>query len=160
MDTKYEINTPSGMQIQNLSLSYFSNIFVFRISRAKARSGQAMLVAILMITAAALAIGLAIAAIGSSQVNITLVNKQSSQAYALAEGCLENTLMRMARTNNTPPPVFTTSQGSCTIEISGSAPAPYQIISTGQVGKAFRKIRATVSINNEILTINSWQESY
>ncbi|KKQ74295.1 MAG: hypothetical protein US94_C0008G0010 [Berkelbacteria bacterium GW2011_GWB1_38_5] len=126
--------------------------------KANFRGGQALLVAILMVTAATLAIGLAIAAIGSTQVNIALASKQSAQAYGLSESCLENTLMRMARANFSVPPPFTNGLGNCTIEISGSV--PYQITSTGNVGKTYRKIRATVIINNEVINIQKWEEVY
>lgn len=119
---------------------------------------QAMLVAILIITAAALAIGLAIAALGSSELNSTLNAKQANQAYGLAETCLENTLMKMARNEITAPPNFTASSGNCTINIAGSS--PYQITSTGLVGKVTRKIEATVNINSEVLEVTSWQEVY
>jgi len=119
---------------------------------------QAMLVAILMITAAALSIGLAVATLSSSEVKISLSGRDANTAYYLAETCLENTLMRMARTDISVPPTFTLPEGSCTIEISGAA--PYEITSTGNAGKAYRKIRATVTINNEVLTISSWEESY
>jgi len=119
---------------------------------------QAMLVAILMITAAALAIGLAVATLSFSEVKISLAGRDANTAYYLAETCLENTLMRMARSDTSVPPTFTLPSGSCTIEISGAA--PYEIISTGRVGNAYRKIRTTVSINNEVLNIESWGEAY
>jgi len=119
---------------------------------------QAMLVSILMITAAALAIGLAVATASSTEVKISLAEKESTSAYYLAETCLENTLMRFSRTVTSVPPVFTLPAGTCTIEIVGSA--PYQITSTGNVGRTVRKVRATVSITGEVLNIQSWGETY
>ena len=124
----------------------------------KFKKGQGMLVAILMITAAALAIALAVATMASSEVNISQAARQSAKARMLAEGCLEDALMRLARTNNAQPPTFTSAEGNCTINIAGSA--PYEITSTGQAGRAFSKIKATVSVNNEILSIEKWEEIY
>ena len=115
-----------------------------------------MLVAILMITAAALAIALAVATMASSEVNISQAAKQSSKARALVEGCLEDALMRLARTNNVEPPTFTMAEGNCTINIAGSA--PYEIVAIGQVGRAYTRLKATVSVNNEILSIEKWEE--
>ncbi len=126
-----------------------------------------MLVAILMITAAALAIGLAVATVGSSEVTQSLAAKQSAQAYDLAETCLENTLMRFARTDTSLPTQFTNDTGSCTIEISGGPPAAYQITSKASVGRVHRNLRATVAVTwvgseatDEILNIQSWEEVY
>lgn len=124
----------------------------------KIRSGQAMLVAILIITASALSIGLAVATVSSTEVKIGVNSRSSSQAYFLAENCLENTLMRFARGEFNPPTGFTDSVGSCTIEITGAS--PYQIISKAQVGRARSHITATVNVGNEVLDIVSYQELY
>ena len=128
------------------------------MDKLKTNMAQAMLVAILMITAAALAIALAVATISSSEVKIAVAFRDSSKAYYLAESCLENTLMRMARTTTSEPLSFTLPSGSCTIKIVGSA--PYEVTATASAGKAVRKIRATVSVNNEVLNIESWGEIY
>ena len=131
------------------------------------RVAQAMLVAILMITAAALAIGLAVATVGSSEVTQSLAAKQSAQAYTLAESCLENTLMRFARAETAVPAEFTNDQGSCTIEIAGGPPAAYQITAKSTVGRIHRNLRATVAATwvgseatDEILNVQGWEEIY
>ncbi len=122
------------------------------------KNAQAMLVAILIITAAALSIGLAIAAVSSTEVKIGVNSKSSSQAYFLAENCLENTLIRFARGEFDVPANFTDTVGSCTIEIVGAS--PYIITSKAQVGRVRSHITATVNVDNEVLDIVSWQESY
>ncbi len=121
--------------------------------------GQGMLVAILMITAAALAIALAVATISSSEVNISQVARQATRADALARGCLEDALMRLARTDSSQPPSFTIQDGNCTIKITGTGTA-FEITSTAQVGRAYRKIMATVNVNDEVLTVQKWEETY
>jgi len=138
----------SKVKMQNYGIKHY-----FRESKS-----QAMLVAILIISAAALAISIAVATMGSSEVNIGLVSRDSGKSYALAETCLENTLMRLSRGQSSVPPTFTLTDGNCTIEITGTS--PYQITSTAQVGKTRRKIRSTVTVANEILNIQSWQEVY
>ncbi len=97
---------------------------------------QAMLVSILMITAAALAIGLAVATLSASEVKISVSSRDSTTAFYFAETCLADTLMRFSRVNTNPPASFNLPSGSCTINISGTG--PYQILSTGTVGKAVR----------------------
>lgn len=149
-------NTKQYKNTKKSKNSYFRKIFVVRNQRK--RFGQAMLVAILIITMAALAIAMAVATVSSSEVKISYGAKQSSEAYFLTEACLENALMRLARTDNSQPSNFTTSDGACTIKITGSA--PYEILATGQIGDAYRKIQATVSVSNEVLMIEKWEESY
>ena len=136
------------------------------VESRKLRSGQAMLISILMVTAAALAIGLAVAAIGSSELVQTVAYRQSTQAYGLAETCLEDQLMRITRANYTvKTPDFTNDLGSCTIVLS--AGPPYTITSTGFVGRTRRVLQVVVNVNNpasvatdERLTITSWEEVY
>lgn len=121
--------------------------------------GQGMLVAILMITAAALAIALAVGTMSSSEVNISQTAKQATRAQILAQGCLEDALMRLARTDTSQPPIFTNQDGNCTIKITGSGPV-LEITSTAQVSRAYRKIKATVGVNDEVLSIQKWEETY
>ncbi len=123
------------------------------------RPAQGMLVAILMITAATLAIALAVATMVSSEINISQASKQASRAETVARGCLENALMRLARTENADPPTFTIPDGNCTIKITGSG-SPYEILSTAQVGRAYRQFKATVNVDNEVLTVQKWQQVY
>ena len=115
-----------------------------------------MLVAILLITAAALAIGLGIAGVTSSQINLSVSSRDSAKAYHLAESCLENTLLRMARGDVSLPPDLEIPSGKCIINISGQP--PYEITAEGVVNRTKRKIRATVNINNEVLSIVSLKE--
>ena len=79
-------------------------------------------------------------------------------AYHLAESCLENTLMRMARGDVTLPPDLEISSGKCIISISGIS--PYEITAEGIVSRTKRKLRATVNINNEVLSIVGVREEY
>ena len=132
----------------------------YRISHIVNRKSQAMLVAILMVTAAILATSIAVISLGSAQVNIASGKKQSTQAYSIAEACLEDVLMRMARKDIAYPYSgnFTYSTGSCTISVSPAS--PYTVTSTATVEKTKRQIVVTASVSNEVLTINSWEESY
>lgn len=126
--------------------------------KIKKSPGQALLISILMITAASLAIGLVVATISSEEVKLMINSRQANQAYGLAETCLENTLMRMARTDLTKMNDFTNNLGSCTINIVGSN--PYTVTATGKSGKSYRKIESVVSISNEVLNIQSRKEVF
>jgi len=121
--------------------------------------GQGMLVAILMMTAAALAIALAIGTIASSEVSISQTAKQAARAEVLARSCLEDALIRLARADTSQPPTFTDQDGNCTIKITGSGSSSV-ITASAQVGRAFRQLQATVNVNDEVLTIQKWQEIY
>jgi len=119
--------------------------------------GQTMLLAVMIVAAMSIAIGVSVAVVASSGANDSQKFRDSAVAKTLAETCLEDNLMKMSRGDFTPSS-FTIAEGSCTIKISGNA--PYVLDSIGIAGKSRRKIRATVSIDSEVLNIQSWGESY
>jgi len=119
--------------------------------------GQTMLLAIMIVAATSIAIGVSIAIVTSSQASEGIKNKDSLIAKTLAASCLEDNLMKMSRGDFTPSS-FTTAEGSCIIEISGNA--PYILNVKGIAGKSRRNLRATVSISNEVLNIQELREEY
>jgi len=116
-----------------------------------------MLLAVMIVAVTSIAIGVSIAVVTSSGANDAQKFKDSAVAKTLAETCLEDNLMKMSRGDFTPSN-FTTAEGSCTIEISGNA--PYVLNVKGIAGKSRCKLRATVSISNEVLNIQELREIY
>lgn len=117
-----------------------------------------MILAMLVVASTVMAIGISLAITSSETASGSAKNKEAILSYGLAETCLEDNLLRMSRGEMTPAG-FTTDVGSCTIELSGSAPN-YILSITGKVDQAVRKINATVSIENEVLNIQEIKESY
>lgn len=116
-----------------------------------------MLLAIMIVAVTSIAIGVSVATVTSLRATESIINKDALLGKTLAESCLEDNLMKMSR-GDFAPTSFTTTEGSCTIEISGNS--PYVLNAIGTVGRTVRKIRATVTIDNEVLNIESWKEEY
>jgi hypothetical protein len=154
-DYKLQIYT----KVQKKIISYICNFFVVR-----SRNAQAMLVAIIVIFTATIAIGLAAAEVTLTQTQNSANQKLSNQAYNLAAAGIENTLMRFSRGDFTTPATLSDGTTSCTINISGSG-SSYQILAVAQNasilgGKVNQKIQASVSVNNGVVTVTSYQKVY
>ncbi|OGD56060.1 hypothetical protein A2V71_03845 [Candidatus Berkelbacteria bacterium RBG_13_40_8] len=137
--------------------------------KLKTMSGQAMLVAMLIIFVAAMAIGIAVATVAMAQTQIGQNQKASKQAYNLAASGIENALMRMTKGDFTNPEPLSQGGNSCTINIEsiGGSLTNYRVLSIAQVAnpltgikKVFKKIQAELTIVDGVITVTSYQEVY
>lgn len=120
----------------------------------KQPAGFIALVALLVLAAAGLAIGISISLVGLNELQASLADSQAVEAKALAQTCVEDGLERL-RANFTPySGSLSVGSGSCIIEIvvTGSAAV---IHATGTVDVYNQKITVDVDTN---LLVTNWQE--
>lgn len=124
------------------------------------QSGYVALLAVLIIGAAATAIGVALLATGADSQRSVLVVQQSRQARALAVACAEEASqivhdnIAFSGTNS-----LAQGQGNCTY-IVGQPTATTRILSaTGTVGTVTRKLTATATINASTITLSAWKDA-
>ena len=123
------------------------------------KRGIALLMVVIIISAASLLMVLGSAMLGIGAADGSYTNAKGGEAFALAEGCMEDALERLridiayAGGNLTP------ATGSCTITVSGTG-MNRTIIVLGTVKSYNKKIQSTVvlSPSNRSLTLVSWQE--
>lgn len=117
--------------------------------------GQIALIAILIVTAVALAAALSASFTNRGGLARGLLHTQSQEAFANAEKCLEEALLRLKNDSSYGGGADPFGDGSCSITISGGT-----ITVTGKVagGKVFRKIQATVTVTLGNVQLNTWQE--
>ena len=106
----------------------------------------------------------------SAAVVMTLVNslsvskqQQGEVAYEIAESGLDNGLIRLLRNPTSySGETLAVGSGSATIVVTGSgtSSSPYIVTSTGTIGIFVRKVQATVTYVNNLLTVTSQQEIY
>jgi len=123
-------------------------------------SGYIALLAVLILGAAATAIGLAILSIGADSQRSTLIEQQSRQARALAASCGQEALqlihdnIAFSGTGN-----VSLGQGSCTYTITITAGTTRTITNVATVGNIVRKSQAYVTIGSSAISVSSWQET-
>lgn len=129
------------------------------MSRRFQESGYIALLAVLIVGAAATAIGITLLLTGTDSQRSTLAEQQSMQARSLANACTEEALQVMhdniafAGTNT-----VSIGQGSCTYVTTVLTGTTRSIAVSATVGNVVRKIQAYVTIGSTSISVTSWQE--
>ena len=127
------------------------------------QSGTIALISLLIITAVTLAIGLSLNLLGLDEMRMGFRESKSSQAFHVAESCLEEALMRLKRDANYTGGNLQIGQGSCNIVIAVNG-TERTITVTGTVDQLIRKIQSVVNVLNDGTTFGNetvfWQEPY
>src|SRR5258708_4889168 len=86
--------------------------------------------------------------------------QQGAIAYYVAEGGIENALIRLLRDPTYTGETLPVGTSTAVITVTGSS-SSYTITSKGTVGNFLRTIQVTAGYNSSnILTISSWQENF
>lgn len=101
--------------------------------------------------------------ITSAAVIIIVVNsraasrfQEGTRVYYVAEGGMENALLRLLRNPNYAGEVLTIDDGTATITVTGTNPKT--VVSVGKIGSYLRKIQAQVTSTNGSYTVSAWKE--
>ena len=127
------------------------------ISFFKQKKGQALLMLLVFSV-----IGLLVGSAATTLVLVNSSNAQKSQAgltvLQIAEGGMENALIRILRNPSYIGETLTVGEGIATITVTGSG--PFTLTSVGSIGNFSRTIQVIADYNNNILTVTSWREVY
>lgn len=123
------------------------------------QQGYIALLTVLIVGAAAMAIGVTVLTLGADSQKSGLISQQSKQARGLATACAEEALQIIHDTTSyTGTSNLTLGQGSCTYTVTSTGASTRTITATGTVGTVIRKVQASVTINASNITVSSWQE--
>ncbi len=124
------------------------------------QQGYVALMAVLILGAAAVAVGTTLLITGTDSQRATLVAQQSQKARNLAVACGEEALQQMH--DNT---AFTSTntqlslgQGTCTYTVTNTGGNNRTIDTTGTVNTIVRKVKIYATIGASSISITSWQE--
>ncbi|MBI2641878.1 hypothetical protein HYW87_04815 [Candidatus Roizmanbacteria bacterium] len=84
--------------------------------------------------------------------------QEGMSAYYIAESGIENAILRLLRNPSYAGETLNLDSGVATVQVVNRN--PIAITSVGKVGNFVRKIEATASYTNNILTITSWKEIF
>lgn len=85
--------------------------------------------------------------------------EQSLAAYQLAEGAVENALIRLLRDPAYTGETLTIPQGGTTI-VTVTGTNPKTIVSSAAVGDFLRRIRVVANDNAGVLVVTAWTEQF
>ncbi|HEX7963503.1 MAG TPA: hypothetical protein VF466_02830 [Candidatus Saccharimonadales bacterium] len=130
------------------------------VARGNRQRGYVALISVLIVGAAATAIGLALLSIGADAARSGLITQQGQQARSLASACAEEALQavhdNVAYTGTTN--IASIGQGSCSYTVAIATPTTRTITASGTVGNTKRKIQSTGTLAAGTLTTNAWTE--
>jgi len=124
--------------------------------KLKTNNGFIALVTVLIIFAIVLLVGLSIGLLSINEAQMGLKKSQSSQAYYLANLCVEDALMKLKENiNYSGNETIETESGSCQIlPIEGK----WTIKTISNFQNQVKKIKIIISQVNPKMIISSWQE--
>jgi hypothetical protein len=127
--------------------------------RAEQPHGYIALMAVLIVGAASLAIGLALLTMGADSQRSTLVLQQSAQALSLATACAEEALQEIHDdTTFTGTGNLNLGEGTCSYTVTNTGGSNRTITTSGIVGSVTRKLEIYATIGVSSISIISWQE--
>jgi hypothetical protein len=138
--------------------------------KIRKNKGFVALISVLMITAVAMIIGVAITMRTISRTSISLFESQSTQAWSSANGCVELAISQLGvNSTSTWASALDVYNGGSTVSIGGIPCYLFDIVSYGvndyrlikassTVGEYIRKLQVVVATNTPQIIINSWQE--
>ena len=133
----------------------------------KRQQGFIALVAMLVIAAVVLVVGISIALSAIGELSMGFGNNMSTESLAVAEACMDEGLMRLKRaceagncatytgTGGTP---LSIGGGSCTIVIDDLGGNVYTVTSESTLDDFIKTLEANVTAVGSSFTLNSWQE--
>lgn len=125
--------------------------------------GFATLTTAVIIFFVTLALALSVQFAGIGELQTGFQNNLSSQGFSLADGCLEEAMLRLRRDSAYTGGTLNVGDDSCTIVVTGAG-GTRTITSTATINSVVvREIEAEISISatptGNLVTITSWEET-
>jgi len=123
------------------------------------QKGYIALIAVLIVLAVTLAIGLTLNILSIGETQAGLLKQQSAQSFTLADGCLQEAYLRIKRNNNYPGGSLNITEGSCTITVASQGPKR-TITVESDINNIKRRFESEIRIVGNNIQVNYWQELY
>ncbi len=126
-------------------------------SRLNNESGIVSIAAVLVSLTVATVLATSVYLVGLSDLQAGFGSVQSEKAFALAEGCSQEALLRLSRSSSYAGGTLSVGSHSCTISVTGSG-GTRAISVSATVGGNTRTILMDVSISGSTVSITNWSE--
>ncbi|MDQ3158916.1 MAG: hypothetical protein M3P98_02155 [bacterium] len=126
----------------------------------KNNDGAIGLIAMLIVSAVALAIGISLLQISTSSTKSSLSHQQSTQAKSLADTC-GDVALNVIKNNNpyTGSANVVLGEGDCDYTVTSGSGGNRTIATEGHVSNVVRKVTITTDAISPQVNISSWQET-
>lgn len=125
----------------------------------KGKGGYVVLISMLVVSAVAVAVTVALLRNGLAASQTSFAAQQSAEARTLADACAEEALQEIrSSTPYTGSDTLSIGNGSCTYTVVSTGGQNRTITAQGTVGTMVRKVKVTISTINPKIIVGSWQE--
>jgi len=125
------------------------------------KSGAAMIIVVVVVVAVSLILVVTVSSLGLGEMEMGFSISQADEAFAIADGCMDETLHRIHLDNNygigAGTITLTLTNGSCDIDVT-QAGNDRTVIIEGVKGLYHKKIEVTLTLSGGNITINTWKE--
>ncbi len=121
------------------------------------QGGYIALITVLIIVAVTLAIGVSINLLSISESQIGLMQEQAGMAFATADACVDEAMMRLKNDPGYAGVSLNFASGTCTIVITAQG-TTRTIRAEGSVATFTRAIQADVSLIGNQILLTAWRE--
>lgn len=124
--------------------------------------GFAALVTVVIIGAATLLMAYNATLLGLGELDMGFTSQRGSEAFSVADGCMEETLRRIridtvygvgSGTIN-----LTVSNGSCILDVTDLGGGQRRLVVTGTSGSYNKKLQVELTLTGNVISIDSWAE--
>ena len=123
----------------------------------KDNRGMAALIIVLVIGATALILALSSSFLGLGELDMGFTSQKGGEVTSLADGCMEEALRQIQLAANYSGETLNLAENSCIIGVQTDGDSRI-ITVTAVIGDYGEKIEANVTINDGVITLNSWQK--
>jgi len=121
------------------------------------QTGMAALLIVIMIAAATLIMSISSAILGLGESEMGYTAQRGTEALFIADSCMEEALRRLKLDVNYNGGNLNLGNGTCIIKVIPNS-NNRTITATGTVGDYNKNIEINLTLNGNLITINSWQE--
>ena len=123
----------------------------------KDNRGVAALLTIIIVSAAVLIMAFSASILGMGELDMGWTSQKGGEAFAIADGCVEEALWQLRLDSGYTGDTLIIGENSCIIGVTSNGNSRTITVS-GIVENYNKKIEVGITLNGNIITLNSWQE--
>ena len=134
-----------------------------KIKTTNKQKGGAILLIIVIIAAATLIMAYSSSILGLGELDLGYISQKGSEAFSMADGCMEETLRRIQLDTNYGIGAGTINlsvdSGSCVIGVVDLGGNQRRVIVSGTISDYTKQIETELTLNGNIITVTNWIEN-
>jgi hypothetical protein len=129
--------------------------------RQRGQGGFVAILTIVVVSAAVLIMAYNASLLGLGELDQGYTSQRGEEAFAMADGCMEETLRRLRLDISYAGETITTSNGSCIIAVTTLGADRTITVTANTPDNHYKKIEANVTLSGAtlpVIAVNSWEE--